>query len=310
MPFEVYWGERLHLQIFMNINLFIIMIFLVSHSYYVTADVVPVLTIESSKDAPAVEPQPIQIGVADYPPYEYSHQGDITGLSVLVIKEAFKRMKVPYEMKLYPWTRALMMLKEGTLDALSGVYFREDRLSYLDYSKEILREEELSLFVTEDSDIEFTGDLSALYDYHFGIIKNYSYGSNFDSAVAQKKISKLLVEIEVELLLLELCTGKIDIFIAEYSSTTYIAKRIERILQGSIKRCKYLKVLTPPVQKVPVYLVFSKIADHQQLLAHFDATLREMKEDGTFQQIIDDWDTLDYPQLFAPTNNNSDKPPY
>ncbi|AQS37980.1 amino acid ABC transporter substrate-binding protein, PAAT family [Shewanella psychrophila] len=236
----------------------------------------------------------LDIAIVEYPPYEFTRvdsQGEVhfDGMSVKLVEEVFRRIKQPIAFQVLPWSRALKLLKEGKIDGLFEVLIRPERQVYADYSQQVLMQEVVMLFVTEDSDIEFNGELGALGDYHFGMRKDFSYGTIFDSAVETKVIKQLSVDVKSSTLLLKLCTGDIDILIAEKDTIFYVNNEIKKLQTDSLKRCKNIKRLTKEVQSTPTYMTFSKKSHLSHVRDQFDLTLLQMKQDGSYQKIIDEW---------------------
>ena len=236
----------------------------------------------------------LDIAIVEYPPYEFTRddpQGGVQfdGISVKLVEEVFRRIEQPIAFKVLPWSRALKLLKEGKIDGLFEVLIRPERQVYADYSQEVLMQEVVMLFVAEDSDIEFDGDLTTLSDYHFGMRKDFSYGTIFDNAVETKVIKRVSVDVESSTLLLKLCTGDIDILIAEKDTIFYVDKEIKTIQSGSLKRCKNIKRLTKEEQSTPTYMTFSKKSHLSHVRDKFDQALQQMKQDGSYLQIIQEW---------------------
>ncbi len=60
----------------------------------------------------------LKLVTLEFPPYEYSENGEIKGSAVEVVKEAFKRMGQPIKINAYPWARAIKMVEGGEADAI------------------------------------------------------------------------------------------------------------------------------------------------------------------------------------------------
>lgn len=50
-----------------------------------------------------------------------------------------------------------------------------------------------------------------------------------------------------------------------------------------------LEILSPPIEATPSYIAFSKLREHAWLRERFDEALREMKQDGRYEAIIDNY---------------------
>ncbi|WP_299795501.1 transporter substrate-binding domain-containing protein [uncultured Shewanella sp.] len=231
----------------------------------------------------------LDIAILEYPPYEYTVNGEFHGVSVRLVEAVFQRIDQPIKLQVLPWSRALKFLKEGKIDGLIEVLIVPERLSYIDFSQVVLMEERITLFVVEDSPITFDGDLTALSDYHFGARQDFSYGSIFDEAVADRVIKRISIEVEFDTLLLKLCTGDIDILIGEKDTIHYASSRVKVLQNTSIKRCKNIKRLSPIIQTTSAYMGFSKVNGLTHIRDRFDEALTEMKRDGSYRKIVETW---------------------
>lgn len=147
----------------------------------------------------------------------------------------------------------------------------------------------MSLFVVDDSVISFSGDFSVLSQYHFGARQDFSYGTIYDKAVADKVITKLTLDVESEPLIRKLCTGELDILIGDQDTIRYLYNQVKSVEMSGVKRCKEIKYLSPNVQSTPSYLAFSKKSQLSHIRDQFDRVLTEMKQDGRYDNIINTW---------------------
>lgn len=223
----------------------------------------------------------LELLTLQYPPYEYSENGEIKGIAVEIVREAFQRMEQPIQIKLYPWVRAIRMIEKGEADAIFTAYKNPTREEFSDYSKGVLMPQTVSLFVRKDSPIEFGGDLGELAEYHFGVVKGVSYGSIFDQTVKRGAIPKLDVAITGEINMLKLMKGRFDILVSNKYGALHILKQTGRL--------DHVRELSPEVQSVPSYITFSKKRNLSSVRDEFDIVLEEMKQDGSYDQIISDF---------------------
>ncbi len=121
----------------------------------------------------------LKVATLVYPPFQYEENGEAKGIAADIVKEIFKRMNQPIEIKFYPFPRAI---REGKSDVIFTFYYKKEREQFAEYSKESLVDQTISLFVHKDSPIVFDGNLSKLSQYKFGLVR-FSYGKVFDEAV-------------------------------------------------------------------------------------------------------------------------------
>ena len=118
----------------------------------------------------------LELVTLQYPPYVFEHNGEIKGIALEIVEEAFRRMQQPVNVKLLPWARALKYIKRGKADAIFTAFKNPERETFMVYSKEVLINQTISLFVRKDSNIIFDGDLKKLSNYRFGVVRKVSYG--------------------------------------------------------------------------------------------------------------------------------------
>ena len=103
----------------------------------------------------AVAEQPLEIATTNFPPFVYEEQGKMKGIDVDILTEVFARMQQPINIRLYPFARAVNMIKEGQADAIFPFGKDAEREQFAHYPSEVLFEMSVSLFVRKDSPITF-----------------------------------------------------------------------------------------------------------------------------------------------------------
>jgi len=220
----------------------------------------------------------IELVTLQYPPYEYEEDGEIKGIAVEIIREGFSRLGYDVSITLYPWTRALNMVKNGDADGIFTAYKTDERLEFADYSNEVLIQQSVSLFVIQGSNIKFDGDLDNVRKYSFGVVRDVSYGEKFDTMFKNNEFAYEETNTG-ESNLQKLINGRFDILISNTFGALSIIKK-EHISDQVIE-------LKPVVESVPSYIAFSKKRNLTDLRDEFDEILIVMKNDGTIDRIID-----------------------
>jgi len=221
--------------------------------------------------------KPYQIVTLDYPPYEYEEQGKVKGIATEIVRETFKRMGEEIEIKLFPWKRSLEMVKNGQADAIFTIYHTKERADFLDYSNEIVMPQRTALFTLNKSAITYSGDLNELKNYSFGVVLGISYGEKFDSFIKNDNL-KINSLYDGEANIRGLLTGYSQIIVSNELGARSILKDLNKINE--------VTMLEPILQDVPSYLAFSKNRKLKKLRDRFDASLKQLKADGTYDIII------------------------
>ncbi len=219
--------------------------------------------------------KPLEILTLEFAPYAYAENGQAKGFVTEIVREAFRRMDQPIEIKVLPWARCLLYMEFGKADATFPMFRTAERETYTDYTSEPLIYEYKSLFVHHTSDISYSGNFDDLKHYTFGKVSEFGSGPIFDQA--EKEGLKVDLTSSAEQNVLKLINQRFDILVDDKYVIMAILQRM-----GQQEQLRYIGDL----EAVPSYLGFSKLRNHQELLKKFEQTLTEMKADGTYQRII------------------------
>lgn len=222
----------------------------------------------------------IVLGADSYTPYQYEENGELKGLSVDVVKEVFKRMGYSVEIKVLPWSRVLKSAENGTVDAIFSSFYIEERSAYMTYAMEPLAVSVQSLFAPVGSPIRYDGTVQSLRDYRLGTIIGYVYGDAFKQGKENGTLNVSEAE-DCPANILKLMSGRTDVFIDNRDTALFYIKRDK--LEKQI-----VELLPHFTEQEMLYLAFSKKRIKDPLIIEtFNQTLKEMKQDGTWQRIVD-----------------------
>lgn len=233
-----------------------------------------------SEDTQKATEKSVIIVSANWAPYEFEEDGQIKGISVDIVEEAFKRMGYKVIKKILPFSRAIEMLENGDIDMITDVKNTAERQKNGIFSKESIITTYTSLFVKSDSNIKFDGNVLNLKPYKIGTIRDYTYGQEFDNAVKNKIIK--IEEVDDKLQNInKVLDNRIDICVEN-----------RLVLLNALKSTnneEKLKELKPEVSQTPVYAWFSKKKNPEKMVDEFDIKLAEIKKDGTFEKIYNSY---------------------
>jgi polar amino acid transport system substrate-binding protein len=209
----------------------------------------------------------------DYPPYEYVENGEVKGINMDLIREAFRRMGVTPFFEPRPWKRALYGLRHGDVLALSSGFKTEKRLKFAIFPTEPLAMETNVVAALSVSGV-VVEKLEDLQDLRIGVVRDYAYGRAFDSLTGLHKIMANSSQQMVEMLLAQ----RMDVCIGNKVVIRHVAQKL-----GKAAHIRFLYVLGND----PLYLMFSRqrASETQELADEFSQTLHEMRKDGTFERI-------------------------
>lgn len=228
-----------------------------------------------------VQAKTIRLVTLEYPPYEYTQDGQLKGLAVDVIRRTFKEMNQPITIEVLPWARAMRYIKEGNRDAIFTAFKNPERERFADFSNQVLMQQSVSLFVRKDSEITFEGDLRELDAYSLGVVRKISYGLKLDNAIKTDTFKQVEEANEGTQNFGLLLKKRVDMVASTKYGGYHILKKLDR--ESDVKE------LPISVQSLPSYIAFSKERKLTQLRDEFDKTLARLKQSGEYQKIIDDY---------------------
>ena len=213
----------------------------------------------------------------EYPPYEYTENGEVKGMAVDIIRAAFKLMNHEASIEVLPWTRCQVLFERGEVDGIFTFFQNEERQAFTLFSKEVVVTQTIALWTMKNTKIEFNGDLTRLQPYNFGITPKTSYGERFDTAI---KYGLLRTEpaASIESNIRKLVNGRIDIWVSNRDGAHHELKRMG--LFGKVRELKQ------PIQVVPAFVGFSKLRKHAALRDAFDQALATLKQTGAYDAIL------------------------
>lgn len=222
--------------------------------------------------------QTLVLAAADSVPTAYVDNGKQAGLLVDVIEEAFKRAGYRVEIRLMPWARCILEVKDGKIDGIFSIYLTPERQEFLSYAEEVLITQVQALFVRKDSAITFDGDLNKLAERRIGIVNQTSYGPRLDSALKNGLFKTVEPSHSASSNVQKLVHDRVDII----PSYRHVALNTAKTLgvAGDIRE------LAPTIEAIPSYLAFSNKRDYAKVIVAYNQALRSMKKDGTYDAIF------------------------
>lgn len=213
----------------------------------------------------------------DLPPKVYTEKGELKGIYIDVIREVCKRMKVESEFQFYPWARAMVLVKNGKVDAIFPPFKTRERTEFL-YFPESVSITRNVVFAPKKRHL-VVKNLADLRSLMLGINDQYSYGDRFDAYKPQLQLDLSLNE---EMLVQKLAHGgprRIDVAAASEEAFKFVAKRLNL-------RDEFEEIYT--ISENPSYVAFTKAKgpEGQKLSEHFGRTLRQLKNEGVVHKII------------------------
>lgn len=211
-------------------------------------------------------------GTCEYPPRGFMKNGQPTGADVEIVREACGRLGIEAEIRILPWKRALAYAKKGKADAIFSLQHNEERSEFLHFTSEPVYIEKYVIIARKESGIQANG-LDDLKDKVIGIVRGYSYGSDFDNHPDLKK---------------EECGNDTQLIRKLDAGRTKLAAGQEGNLGTVITELgfgdRFETVYTLP--EIRLYIGFSmKISNGKSLAEKFSRILRLLREEGVIKNI-------------------------
>jgi polar amino acid transport system substrate-binding protein len=220
----------------------------------------------------AEEPVVVDVDIEN-PPFMYAKDGQAKGIYPALVKEAFSRMKVPVTLAARPWKRVIEEIDQG-MAGVAGIYSNEERRQKYDYS-DVIMVENIAVFYHQDNPVIFE-NLDSLSGKRVGTIRGWLYTDEFSEA---GKSGKLTID---------------EVSGDEKNFEKLEAKRVDAVLaieqSGNALlatgRFPSVKMNSQYLSSAESFLAFNKSANKQDLLTKFNAAIKEMKADGSFDRIV------------------------
>ncbi len=212
------------------------------------------------------------------PPYVWEENGKMQGIMIDIADEAIqKRMGIKVSYHLYPWERAQHLVKQGVLDAhITNGILREE---WAEHSKEVVIELPWGIFVKAGNpkleQIKKAKTLEELRPFQFVD----HIGNGWAKANLVDKGFDVYLVPEHDTVYKVMAKGRGDININTAHIARYHIKNLG--LQDQLVE------LPPIIPANPFHLVIGKKSPFTKILPEFDKVIRQMKDEGTVQAIID-----------------------
>lgn len=212
----------------------------------------------------------------NYAPFSWEENSRVRGIFVDILNEIiYKRMGLTPVHNAYPWERAQLMVKEDKADGFITIP-TEERLSYTLVNTEPIYTAQFTIFTNKfNKQLDKISEITTLDE-----LKNFKVVHYLGSGWAKTNLSQIDVHwtrtLDKTLLLISL--NRVDLFIDPSVAVNY-----------NIKKHKYTHSITEikNVLDISNFMLFiNKESKFEKYIEEFDHHLKQIKEDGTMDQII------------------------
>ena len=216
-------------------------------------------------------------GNDNYPPYEMNVDGQLVGFHIDLIMQVAKTLDMRVRFESYPWKRAIYMVREGLVDAISFISETEHRSEFVIFTPgNELSIAKIALIVlkSKKSIFNFNGhNLKTLSHYTFGHNLGFSYGDFYDKSKLNKKTFNTYDQLFSSLRL-----ERIDLALVDYDAFEHFQMSAQGITHKLVALDKKVAIAN--------YIAFSKKMKLQKLSAKFAKAMLEYKKSEGFFALI------------------------
>lgn len=218
------------------------------------------------------------------PPIAYETGKEVTGIGVDLVREGLARMGHEAEISIMPWKRAVFMARFGEADAIFYLVKNEERQQWFHYPEEHLVNETTVLLKRAGEILDISLKPKKYPNIRLGIGRGYYYGPKLKKFLKNSTFESVEEATTIETNFVKLLEKRIDMFLADQLlADHFIKKRASQNLVTTITN----KDGSPFVlDSVKSYLAFSKETMSQEMAATFSDVLKEMRKDGTYEDIV------------------------
>jgi polar amino acid transport system substrate-binding protein len=216
----------------------------------------------------------VTLSSADYPPYfgpKLPQEGIVTAIAVEAFHRAGDRVVIRYRV----WAQSLDEAKNGTTDGIIGLWHSPERERDFAYSQSLYANQ-IGFYARKDRHFD-TRNLALLkrLGMRVGVVRGYLNPAPFEAAHLPTDISA-----DDEENLRKLALGRYELALIDRGVAAYLLRSRLTQLHDS------LMWLEPSVETMPLYIGFSRrSAGWQRRLAHFNAGLAALRQDGTLERL-------------------------
>jgi polar amino acid transport system substrate-binding protein len=211
-----------------------------------------------------------------YPVIAYKDGDNIVGAAPTLVETIAKQINVPLESKYTgTWEEAQAAARDGKVDMIFGIYYNDERATYLDYVQPAFTFDDVAIFVVKGKEFPFTGQ-DDLIGKKGVTNQGESYGNEFDAFMKDKLDVARANGIDAALK--DLLDGKADYLIAGY-----FPGLAEAAKEGNKDK---VVALNQALLSQEMFVAFSKKSPCRSLASKFGEGITELTTNDSYDQIL------------------------
>ncbi len=208
-----------------------------------------------------------------FAPFNYSVDGEYSGIDVEILEEAAETVGVELEHRPMPWKRALLDFEAGSLDAIFQLTPTEQRFAKWNMVGPLRTTR--TVFVTragsELVDVKSLEDLQSLV---IGVVDGFTYDRDFD---ADTRFTKEYASDDFANMR-KLLLGRVDIIAGGQATLAFVIRELNAQ--------EKLKILPTPLVEQARYIAFSRSPDGDEKAMRLQSAIENMHNTGRISEII------------------------
>jgi len=211
-----------------------------------------------------------------YPVIAYKDGDNIVGAAPTLVETIAKQINVPLESKYTGiWEEAQAAARDGKVDMIFGIYYNDERATYLDYVQPAFTFDDVAIFVVKGKEFPFTGQ-DDLIGKKGVTNQGESYGNEFDAFMKDKLDVARANGIDAAFK--DLLDGKADYLIAGY-----FPGLAEAAKEGNKDK---VVALNQALLSQEMFVAFSKKSPCRSLASKFGEGITELTTNDSYDQIL------------------------
>lgn len=224
--------------------------------------------------AAAEEPAPLHVVVDNYwPPFRMSDaQGRLQGLDIDILDELSRRTGLKFEIQIVPWARALLAMRQGQAQMMTGLARTAEREAYIDYLLPSYYACSPRFYGSPQQAANIT-EYAQLRGPRIGYVLESAYFHPFDGDAGLTKVG---VKNEQQLLQMQL-RGRVDLLVGTDCQLDY------QLRDPALGR-QVVKLDYRPDSTTALFIGFSQAAPRPEEQALIGEALQQMRAEGWLKQ--------------------------
>jgi polar amino acid transport system substrate-binding protein len=206
----------------------------------------------------------------------YKDGDNIVGVAPTLVETIAKQLNIPLESKYVgTWEEAQAAARDGKADIIFGIYYNDERATYLDYVQPAFTFDDVAIFVVKGKEFAFT-DKNDLVGKKGVTNQGESYGNEFD-AFMKEKLDVARTD-GIDAAFKDLLDGKADYLIAGYYPG--LAEAAKEGLKDKVV------ALNQALLSQEMFVAFSKKSPCASLAGKFGEGITQLTTDDSYDKML------------------------